>query len=218
MGGVKMLGDIQLFSGLSEEELHTLKNHCVTKKYRKNTVILEKGDETKSLYIIVSGRIKVYVSGENGKEVVLNAQGPGEHFGELALLGESPRTASVVTLEDSSFLVISKPAFLDFLSNHPNIAFNLIKALVLRVMTLTEDVSSLALLDVYGRIAKMLMDTAEEQDEILVTEPLTQQDIANRVGASREMVSRILKDLKEGGYITNQGKRIVINKHLPAHW
>jgi len=213
-----MLGNVPLFQGLCEEELHTIELHAVPKTYRKNTVIIEKGDESTSLYILVGGKVKVYVSDDQGKEIILNTQGPGEYLGELALLGESPRTASVMTLEDSRFLVITKRAFLECLSKNPNIALNLIKGLVRRVSALTESVSNLALRGVYGRLSNALMEHASEEDGRLVTQRLTQQDIANLVGSSREMVSRIFKDLKAGGYISVEGKRIIINKKLPANW
>jgi CRP/FNR family cyclic AMP-dependent transcriptional regulator len=213
-----MLGNVPLFQGLCEEELNTIQLHAVPKTYRKNTVIIEKGDESTSLYILLDGKVKVYVSDDQGKEIILNTQGPGEYLGELALLGESPRTASVMTLEDSRFLVITKRAFLECLSNNPNIALNLIKGLVRRVSALTESVSNLALRGVYGRLSNTLMEHASEEDGRLVTQRLTQQDIANLVGSSREMVSRIFKDLKAGGYISVEGKRIIINKKLPANW
>ena len=213
-----MLGDVPLFSGLSAEDLSTIESHAVRKTYRKNTVLIEKGDETTSLYVIVSGKVKVYVADESGKEIVLNTQEAGEHFGELALLGDTRRTASVMTLEDCKFLVITKSAFLECLSRHPNIGLNLIRALVERVRALTDNVSNLALRDVYGRLTATLMEHAKEENGKLITDRLTQQDIASLVGSSREMVSRIFKDLREGGYISVEGKRIAINKKLPAHW
>lgn len=213
-----MLDNVSLFQGLPKEELHTIELHAVPKSYRKNTVIIEKGDESASLYILVEGKVKVYVSDDQGKEIILNTQGRGEYLGELALLGDSPRTASVMTLEDSQFLVITKRAFLDCLSKNPNIALNLIKGLVRRVSALTESVSNLALKDVYGRLSDTLMEHAREEDGRLVTQRLTQQEIANRVGSSREMVSRIFKDLKAGGYISVESRRIIINKKLPSNW
>jgi CRP/FNR family cyclic AMP-dependent transcriptional regulator len=213
-----MLDNVSLFQGLPKEELHIIELHAVPKSYRKNTVIIEKGDESASLYILVEGKVKVYVSDDQGKEIILNTQGAGEYLGELALLGDSPRTASVMTLEDSRFLVITKRAFLDCLSKNPNIALNLIKGLVRRVSALTESVSNLALKDVYGRLSDTLMEHAREEDGRLVTQRLTQQEIANRVGSSREMVSRIFKDLKAGGYISVEGRRIIINKKFPSNW
>lgn len=213
-----MLGNIPLFLGLSDEDLHTIECHAVPKSYRKNTVLIERGDETTSLYLIVSGRVKVYVADDAGKEIVLNTQESGEHFGELALLGDTRRTASVMTVDDSKFLVITKRAFLECLATHPNIALNLIRALVERVRALTDNVSNLALRDVYGRLTAALMENAKEEDGKLITDRLTQQELASLVGSSREMVSRIFKDLKAGGYITVEGKRITIHKKLPAHW
>lgn len=213
-----MLNNVPLFSGLSEDELDALIKLCETREAPKKTNIIKKGQAADSLYIILSGKVEIYVTDNRGKEVVFNVQGPGEYFGELALLGGTERTASVVTLEDSKFLVMSKQTFLDFLENNPRISINLIRGLVERVAALSENVSNLALLDTYGRLAKLLVDSATEQDGRLITEELTQQDIANRIGSSREMVNRILKDLREGEYITMDGKRIVLQKNLPARW
>ncbi len=215
---VSLLDNVPLFSGLSPQELTTIESHGVVRQYRKNTIIIHKGDETDSLYLILSGKVKVFVADETGKEIILNTQETGEHVGELALVRQSPRTSSVMTLEDSRFLVLSKAAFQECLSRHPTIAFNLIGALAERISVLSDNVSSLALLDVYGRVAKVLVERSAEQDGKQVTERLTQQDIANMVGASREMVSKIFKDLKQGGYISLDGQRIVLHRKLPARW
>ena len=153
-----------------------------------------------------------------GKEVILNTQEAGEHFGELALVRESPRTSSVITLEDCKFLVLSKARVPGMPVRHPSIAFNLIRALAERISALSDNVSSLALLDVYGRVAKVLAEHSTEQDGKRVTEPLTQQDIANMVGASREMVNKIFKDLKQGGYISVDEHRVILHRTLPARW
>ena len=213
-----MLGNVPLFSGLSDEELKTIEAHSVLKSTRKNTVIIDRGDETSSLYIIVSGKVKVYISDEEGKEIILNVQGIGEHLCELAMLEGTSRTASVMTLEDSKFIVISKQAFRECLARNPGIAFNLIRTLAERVGALTEDVSKLALNDVYSRVAAKLQQQATEQDGMQVIEQLTQQQLADMVGATRQMVSLIFKDLTTGGYIPIDKKRITINKKLPANW
>jgi CRP/FNR family cyclic AMP-dependent transcriptional regulator len=135
------------------------------------------------------------------------------------VLDEGPRSASVMTMEPSKFLVISKVDFRQFLSAHPDFAMKLINRLMRRVRALTENVGSLALLDVYGRVARLLLELAAEQDgKLIVKERLTQKDIADRVGASREMVSRIFKDLVSGGYILVDDRRITINKDLPSRW
>ncbi len=214
-----MIANIPLFSGLSESELAQVSQHSVTRTYPKNTVIINEGDAAESLYVILKGKVKIFLNDDTGKEVVINCQGPGEYFGEVALIDDAQRSASVMTLESSSFSVISKQSFRELLSKNPNIALSLIRDLTQRVRVLTENVKSLALLDVYGRVAKTLLSMASEQDgRLLIEEKLTQQDIANRVGASREMVSRILKDLTAGGYIRIEDKHIVINEKLPKHY
>lgn len=203
---------------LSEAELKTIGQRALTRAFPKNAIVVTEGDRTDSLYIVVSGKVKVYVSDDKGKEIVLNEAGPGEYFGEL-MLDEGPRSASVMTLEPTRFLVVPKEDFRDFVARSPEFALHLIGKLIRRVRALTIDVKSLALMDVYGRVARMLLDLAEERNGRLVIESRpTQQEMANRVGASREMVNKILKDLTEGGYIAVERDRITIARTLPAAW
>jgi CRP/FNR family cyclic AMP-dependent transcriptional regulator len=199
-------------------DLRDFAQHAVTRTVPKNTIVVTEGDRTDSLYIIVSGRVKIYVSDDNGKEIVLNESGPGEYFGEM-VLDEGPRSASVMTLEPTKFLVVTKEDFEEFVKKSPEFALHLILKLIKRVRALTNDVKSLALMDVYGRVARMLLDLAVEKGGKLVIENKpTQQEMANRVAASREMVSRILTDLVTGGYIEVDKDRIVIAKALPRAW
>jgi len=203
---------------LSEAELEAVSRRAVTRTFPKNTVVVSEGDGTDSLYIIVSGRVRIFVSDEKGKEIVLGNAGPGEYFGEM-VLDEGPRSASVMTLEPTRFLVVPKEDFMEFVAKSPEFSLHLIRKLIRRVRTLTNDVKSLALMDVYGRVARMLLDLAVERDGTLVIEGrLTQQEMANRVGASREMISRILTDLASGGYITVARDRITIARALPRAW
>ena len=199
-------------------DLRDFAERAVTRTLPKNTVVVSEGDRTDSLYIIVSGRVKIYVSDEKGKEVALNESGPGEYFGEM-VLDEGPRSASVMTLEPTQFLVVPKEDFREFVKKSPEFSLHLIYKLIKRVRALTNDVKSLALMDVYGRVARMLLELAVERDGVLVIESKpTQQEIASRVGASREMVSRILGDLTVGGYITVARDRITIARALPRAW
>jgi len=203
---------------LSREELQAMTAHAVTRAYPRNAVVLNEGDRTDSLYIILEGRVKAYVADASGKEAVLSTQGPGEYFGEM-VLDEGPRSASVMTLEACRFLVVPKADFKDFLVCNPVFAARVIEKLIHRIRTLTENVKSLALMDVYGRIARLLLDLAERRDgKLVITEHLTQKDIASRVGASREMVSLIFKDLTAGGYIRSEGRNIVIERTPPPRW
>lgn len=207
-----------LFEGLPEKDLKILAGHAITKNYKKNTIIVTQKDETSSLYVILEGEVRIYIDDDQGKEVILNTLSAGDSFGELALLSDSPRVASVITTSQSKIAIISKQDFMECLTNNSPISFKIIEILINRVQRLTEEVSSLALLDVYGRIARALTNNATEQDGKLSTKPLTHQEIANMVGSSREMVSKILKDLRIGGYISTNGKAIIIEKELPSGW
>lgn len=213
-----MLEQVPLFASLPADDIASIESHSAVRAYRKNTIVVQRGDESASLYVMIEGRARVFIADDHGKEVTLNTIEPGEYFGELALLGETARTASVVTTEDCRCMVISRSEFLQCLAGQPRIALQLIRGLVQRVTSLTEQVSKLALRDVYGRVRDTLIEQAHEEDGVLVTPRLTHNEIAQMVGSSREMVSRILKDLRDGGYITVNDKRIVLHKKLPERW
>ena len=215
-----ILKKVELFSGLSDEELEALTANSVVRSFPKNTVVIHENDPADSLFVIESGKVKVYCSDKNGKEFIMNTQGEGDYFGELALLDDSVRSASVRTVEQSTFCIIYKESINKLLDAHPNITRKLIYNLASRVRKLTSDVKSLALQDVYGRVAKVLAGLAEDRDDgtQIIPEKLTQQDIADRVGASREMVARILKDLTIGKYIHFEGRQIIITAKLPAKY
>lgn len=203
---------------LSEADLMAMGSHGVARSYPKNTIIVTEGDTTDSLYIILEGRVKAFVSDGEGHDMVLSTQGPGEYFGEMAL-DEGPRSASIMTLEPSRFLVVQKSDLRDFVMKTPAFALSLIEKLIHRARSLTANVKSLALMDVYGRVARLLLELAEEAgDKLTIPQRLTQQEIASRIGASREMVSRILKDLSSGGYLTQSRSGIVLHRKPPAHW
>jgi len=214
-----MLEDIAIFSGLSPSECQILEQHMVKRTFQKNAVVINEGDEANSLFIIIEGSLKVFLGNEEGKEIIINTLGPGEHFGELALLDDEPRSASVMTLEKSSIGVISKADFQSVLTRHPELALKLLAEMTRRVRVLSDNVKTLALMDVYGRVAKTLLSLAEQVDGVMVIKDRpTQQDIANRIGASREMVARILKDLITGHYISIDGRQLTINEKLPASY
>jgi len=203
---------------LSQEELKAISSHGVVRAYPKHAVIVNEGDLGDSLYIVLEGRVKAYVADAAGHEVVLSTMGPGEYFGEIALDGR-PRSASIMTLSPSRFLVVPGDQFRQFIGGNPSFALSLIEKLIHRVRALTENVKSLAFMDVYGRVARLLLELAEEQDgRLVISERLTQQDIASRIGASREMVSRILKDLTLCGCITQSRSGIVLHRKPPARW
>ena len=214
-----VLDKISLFSELSASDLEAVTKLAVTRNFPKNTMIICEGDQSDSLYVILSGKVKVFLSDEEGKAVTLNVQGEDEYFGELALLDSSPRSASVVTLEKTRLAVISKSSFEECMEKNPGISLKVSRGLARRLRELSENVRSLALMDVYGRVARTLLEMSEEKDgKKIIPQKLTQREIASMVGASREMVSRILRDLSIGGYITIEKKIITINERLPAAW
>jgi CRP/FNR family cyclic AMP-dependent transcriptional regulator len=212
------LEEITMFRGLSKEDIDNIASKTVIRQYPKNTVVVSQGDETDSFYIIMQGKVDVFLHNDKGKEIIINTLGVREAFGELAPLGRIPRQASIITTEDSIFGIISRQVFMDTLLTRPTVSMQIIDLLVHRISDLTEEVSSLALEDVYNRVVRVLYKHAEEVGEKLITDKLTQQDIASRVGATREMVHRILKELKTGGYISIEGKHITIEKKLPPGW
>jgi CRP/FNR family transcriptional regulator, cyclic AMP receptor protein len=162
--------------------------------------------------------VKVFVADEEGREMVLAEQGPGEFFGEISL-DNGPRCASVTTIEPSRLVVIPRAEFRTFCASHPGMAMMLVNHLIQRVRHLTQNVKNLALVDVYGRVARLIVDLARDKDGKRVIDPRpTQQDMAVRVGASREMISRILKDLAAGGYIRIEGAQLIIEREPPAAW
>ena len=214
-----MLNQVYLFSELAPADTNALTEHTHTRSYPANSILINEGDNTDSLYVILEGEVKAYACDETGKEVILNILRAGDYFGELSLVDDEPRSASVMTLTATKVMIISKANFKQCLSDNSELAFNLIRALTKQVRGLTESVKSLALMDVYGRVAHTLLDLATDEDGKMVVRPkLTHQDIAHIVGSSREMVSRIFKELTKGNYITVNKTCIVINEKLPPGW
>lgn len=210
------LARIGLFAGLDQHEVEALAARAHNKHYPAHTLLAVEGGQSDFLFVILSGSVKIYVSDDDGAEVILAFMGPGDFFGEMALIDNGERCASAMTLEPSRVLSISKTAFRECLTRNPDIAVGLIKTLSGRVRLLNDNVKSLALLDVYGRVARALLQMARpDGEQLVVAQRLTHQDIASMVGSSREMVSRILKDLERGGYIGYRNKHIVIHEKLP---
>lgn len=207
---------------LKDELLRAIAERGGLRRYPAQTVLVHEDDRSDSLYIIVEGRVKIYGSSPNGREIVYNTHGPGEYFGEMTLDG-GPRSASVMTLEACECIVVPGVQVREFLATHPDFAMHLIVKLIGLVRRSTHNVKRLALEDVYSRVARLLNELAVPLEggapgDRIVTERLTQQDIADRVGSSREMVSRIFTQLTQGGYVTLDKRQIVLKKKLPAGW
>lgn len=202
---------------LDEVALRRLAPEGTLRTHPKGAIVVCEGDYSDALYVVLAGRVKIYMSDEEGKEVVLNVIAPGDYFGEFVLDG-GPRAASVMTMESTRFFVIPRLAVEGLIAGNPAFARDLIGRLISKVRSLAGTVRDFALRDVYGRLAAFLNGHAVEQDGQRVLERLTHQEIAARIGASREMVSRIFKELTTGGYLVVESKRIVVARKLPERW
>jgi len=210
-----LLRNVPLLSLLSDSELALLARVVSRKSYARGSQILGAGDPTDSLYILISGRIKVFMSDLDGKEVILSILEPNEFFGEMGLIDNSPRSASVVALEPCELICISKPDFKRCLADNFDMAMTVMRGLVKRLREADKQIGSLALMDVFGRVARLLLESAEViGGEKVVTKKLSKQDIARMIGASREMVSRVMKHLQEAGYIEVRADTIVIRDNI----
>jgi CRP/FNR family cyclic AMP-dependent transcriptional regulator len=208
----------QAISEIGDPMVRELAARGQVRTFPKNAVIINEGDRGDSLYVILTGRVKVYVSDDDGREMILDIYGPGDYVGEMALDGR-PRSASVMTLEPTSCSVVTRDELRTAIAANPDIAMALIATLIDRARIATDNVKNLALMDVYGRVARLLLSLAKEDNgKLVVPERMTQQDIADRVGASRDMISRIFKDLTVGGYVTIDNRTITIHRKPPARW
>ena len=208
---------VPFFTQLSDRELDVVRAVSSEKTYPKNAVVLTEGEMGDSLYMIQSGKVKVFIGDEDGREIILKILGPGSFFGEMSMIDKQPRSASVTTIEASTFLVLSHAGFERCVEQAPRIANMVMRVLAQRVREADRKIGTLALMDVYGRVASTLLElSVYSNGKLMVGEKLSQQDLANMVGASREMVNRILKDLSDRGFISIESKSItIINRELP---
>ena len=211
--GFFLLQNIPLFEGLSAAQLEQISKMAVRRKVTRNTTIVRAGDSTDSLFVIVHGSAKVLNRDAEGHEVILSLLATGECFGEMGLIDGSPRSADVVSNESCELLVIAKSDFKKALAENVDLCLNIMKSLVLRLREANQKIESLALMDVYGRVAKLLLDLSEVEDGFrLIRRKVTKQDMAKMVGASREMVSRVMRDLENSGYIRIEEGCIVLTE------
>lgn len=211
------LKNVSLFSSLSRKQLQIIHSNFREVFVPKNTIILQQDEQSFDLYILLSGKVKVALINEDGREVVLDIFKEGDFFGELSFLDNKPRSAAVTAVSDVKMLVLVKDAFLKILKENPDIAINLLSGLAKRLRKANDTIETLTFLDVYGRVAKALIDLANENGEQLPNGCVkiqcpTHQSIANQIGASREAVTKAMKSLKSKGLITMTGKEIIITQ------
>ncbi|WP_127806253.1 cyclic nucleotide-binding domain-containing protein [Hydrogenophaga sp. NH-16] len=192
----------------------------VQRRYRNGALLIQEGESGDTIYIVLQGRLRAFLGDGNGKELTLGFYGPLEYVGEMSLDG-GPRSANVEAVDATTCSVISRAVLLNYIAQHPEFALELMARLIRRARLATESAGNVALIDVYGRLVRLLNQLAQEPEvsgERRLAERLTHQELAQHLACSREMVSRLLKDLETGGYIAVRERWIWLLKALPARW
>jgi CRP-like cAMP-binding protein len=215
MDDQELLRSVPIFSELNEEDIRSLSQLATRRRYPKDGVVFFENEEGDFFFTIVEGRIKVTILGDDGREVILSILGPGDFFGEIALLDNEPRSATAIAIEDTELLSLHRVDFQGALTDNRSISVALIKILSARLRRANHQISTLALLDVYGRVARVIVDMAREEgrrlrDGHIAFRRATHQEIANRIGTTRETVTRMLKELERQGLIHAEGKEMVV--------
>ncbi|MBS0429809.1 MAG: Crp/Fnr family transcriptional regulator [Proteobacteria bacterium] len=191
----------------------------VQRRFRTRALLIQEGERGDTIYIVLSGRLRAFVSDSRGREVTLSHHGPGEYVGEMSLDGGT-RSASVEAVEPTVCVVVTRESALRHIAEDPEFTRGLIERLIRRARLATESARSMALLDVYSRLRRVLEERAAPGPDGTpsIAERLTHQALASEIGCSREMVSRLLKDLETGGYLAVRERRLVLLRPLPARW
>lgn len=208
-----MLEQVALFSGLSTEAVAQLEAIARRRSFARNSVVINEGDASDSLYVLLSGKAVALCGDDSGRQLVVNRFGPFDYFGEMSFFDRGARCATVMTKERCEVMIIARSDFLDFVARHGDILWKVINALLAKLRKATEQIEALAFLDVYGRLARILIENQDDQG--VIREKFTQQELADMVGSSRETVSRIFNELVDSGFIRKEEGRIVLLKKLP---
>ena len=212
----ELLSHVTIFEHLELAALDRLGACLKVVTFTKDALIVSQSDPGDSMFIIDQGRVKVVLYGDSGREVILSIFRSGEFFGEMSLLDGQPRSANVIALEDSRLLVLSRGDFVKHLNESPSTALNILSEMSSRLRRADEVIGNLALLDVYARVARILVDLAKSDGQstdegIVIRERPTQQDLAAMIGTSRETVSRVLSEFQRRGLLSMQGKTILLS-------
>jgi CRP-like cAMP-binding protein len=212
---IQLLHKVSIFAELSAETIADLAKRVWNRTAEAGSVIVSHEEQGDALFVIVTGKVKVVLYGETGREIILSILRGGDFFGEMALLDRQPRSANVVAVEDSQLLGLDREAFQTHLTTHPTTALAILAEMSRRLRHADEVIGNLALLDVYARVARTIRDLAQKQGEpvdggLLIKERPTQQEIAGLIGTSRETVSRALNDFTRRGLLEMQGKQILV--------
>jgi CRP/FNR family cyclic AMP-dependent transcriptional regulator len=211
LSNLDLIRRVSLFSMLTPEQAEALSATVYKKRFKRGEILVEQGRMSNALYIVLTGRTRVLMTDSKGREVILATLKSGDYVGEMSLIDNEPHSATVVADQQVDVLVLARDSFLRCLGENIEMAHSVMRVLVQRLRKASENISSLALVGVYGRVAKVLLDSALPDDTgaLLIRDKVSRQDIAKMVGASREMVSRVMKDFEEQGFIEVQGSGAV---------
>ncbi|MFM2065675.1 MAG: hypothetical protein RLZZ584_584 [Pseudomonadota bacterium] len=205
LSNLDLIRRVPLFSMMTTEQAQTVADGVVKRRYRRGEIIVEQGRKSDALFILLSGRARVVTSDSRGREVILAVFEPGDYLGEMSLIDNEPHSATVRAEVQTDVLVLGRSEFAACLPDATSLSYSILRGLVARLRNADRQIESLALLDVYGRVARALLDMAQEEDGVrVIRSKVSRQDLAKVVGASREMVSRVMKDLEERGLIETQ--------------
>ena len=219
LSSLDLIRRVPLFSMLTESQAISVADAVVKRRFKRGEVIVEQGKKSNALFILLNGRARVVTADSRGREVILATLQPGDHIGEMSLIDNEPHSATVRAEVQTDVLMLGRIEFARCLPENSSMAYAVMRGLVQRLRHADRKIESLALMDVYGRVARALLVFATEtgDGEMLIREKISRQDIAERVGASREMVSRVMKDLEERGFIqTQENRSIVVKERLNA--
>jgi CRP/FNR family transcriptional regulator, cyclic AMP receptor protein len=205
LSNLDLIRRVPLFSMLTNEQAQTIADGVVKRRYRRGEIIVEQGRKSDALFILLSGRARVITSDSRGREVILAVLEAGDYLGEMSLIDNDPHSATVRAEVQTDVLVLARSEFGACLPESSSLSYAILRGLVSRLRNADRQIESLALLDVYGRVARALLDMAQDEDgQRMIRSKVSRQDLAKVVGASREMVSRVMKDLEERGLIETQ--------------
>jgi len=212
---IASLHGFPMFAQLSLDQLQSVAQLAKMRTVARHEFVVTRGEPIDNVYLVLAGSLKVTVSDEEGREVILSMLGPGEIFGEVGVIDENPRSASVVALENSNVIVIAQEDFKRCMRENFDIALYVMRKLAQRLRSADQKIESLALMDVYGRVARQLLDMATATNgEMVIKQKVSKQDMAKMIGASREMVSRVMKDLHTRGFIEEGAGKMILHEHI----
>lgn len=203
LSNLDLIRRVPLFSTLTQAQAESVAEAVVKRRYKRGEVIVEQGKKSNFLAIVLTGRARVVTTDSRGREVILATMNPGDYVGEMSLIDNQPHSATVRAEVQTDVLILGRVEFARCLPENTSMAYAVMKGLVLRLRHADRKIESLALMDVYGRVARALLEFAvpDKDGRLVIRERVSRQDVAKMIGASREMVSRVMKDLEDRGFI-----------------